>query len=329
MAKDKLKRRGRAEVLRSVVIIRKVRGVEVERRIGVEPDPIVAKPSLQKAETAISGQKSKSNSNKQRKKRDARGVKKHRKPKILEAIQEHQKSPSSVLHKGEMARRLARLGRVIVDGPSTEQHVDIAQDRVVISPATARIIARLPGMRISETLNAWRNAIRVLADDAKPTNHVDAHQLISMIREEWVRRRANPLDADDFFDWPSTEADYGIGGLDTHDWEKVGALQFIGYKVGHTDGEPERVRERILGEVFAGPIPPVFPDSYLDEWGDPSSAARLRKMAEAIAAFTRNAKRKRGSRMQAAIKDWERDLEFLYNEYYVGHFGFAWPDSTI
>jgi hypothetical protein len=41
MAKDKLKRRGRAEVLRSVVIIRKVRGVEVERRIGVEPDPIV------------------------------------------------------------------------------------------------------------------------------------------------------------------------------------------------------------------------------------------------------------------------------------------------
>ena len=33
--------------------------------------------------------------------------------------------------------------------------------------------------------------------------------------------------------------------------------------------------------------------------------------------------------MQSAIKDWEQDLEFLYMEYYVSRFHFAWPDSKI
>jgi uncharacterized protein with WD repeat len=30
-------------------------------------------------------------------------------------------------------------------------------------------------------------------------------------------------------------------------------------------------------------------------------------------------KRERGSRMQAAIKDWEQDLQFLYMEYCAGN----------
>jgi hypothetical protein len=55
---------------------------------------------------------------------------------------------------------------------------------------------------------------------------------------------------------------------------------------------------------------------------------RLGPPTDSIAAFTRNAKRKRGSGMWAAIKDWEQDLEFLYTEYYVGHFRFAWPESA-
>jgi hypothetical protein len=305
--------------------------ISARMRISVDrwPEPIIEAASPQKAETTGNEKKSKNNSNRQQKKHGARGIKKRHKPQILEAVQEHQKSPSSALNRAEMARCLAGLGRVTINGVTpTEQHADTAQEQVVVSPAAARIIDRLPRMRISETVNAWRNAIKILADDSKAARHANANELIRIIREEWVRRRTNPLAADDFFEWPSTEADYGIGGLDTQDWEKMGALQFMGYKVGHTEGEPERVRERILGEVFGGPIPPVFPDLYLDEWGNPSSAARLRKMAEAIAAFTRNAKRKRGSRMQAAIKDWERDLEFLYNEYYAGQFGFAWPDST-
>ena len=51
-------------------------------------------------------------------------------------------------------------------------------------------------------------------------------------------------------------------------------------------------------------------------------------MAESIAAFARNAKRRRQINLNDAIGEWEADLEFLYEEYYVGHFHFAWPAST-
>jgi hypothetical protein len=75
----------------------------------------------------------------------------------------------------------------------------------------------------------------------------------------------------------------------------------------------------MLDQIFQSQIPPVFPSVYLNEWGQPRSVKRLKKMAETIAALTRNAKRRRDSRMKTAIRDCENDLNYLYHEYYVGH----------
>ena len=33
--------------------------------------------------------------------------------------------------------------------------------------------------------------------------------------------------------------------------------------------------------------------------------------------------------MATAIKRWEGDLEYLYYEFYVGHFSFSWPKLKI
>ena len=33
--------------------------------------------------------------------------------------------------------------------------------------------------------------------------------------------------------------------------------------------------------------------------------------------------------MADAITDWEDDLRYLYDTYYVGHFNFAWPSSEV
>jgi hypothetical protein len=52
-------------------------------------------------------------------------------------------------------------------------------------------------------------------------------------------------------------------------------------------------------------------------------------MAETIASFVRNAKRRRDAHMGSAIKDWEADLEFLYFGYYVDRFHFAWPSGSV
>ena len=59
------------------------------------------------------------------------------------------------------------------------------------------------------------------------------------------------------------------------------------------------------------------------------SAQRLRKLAETIAALTRNAKRRRDSIMATAIEHWEQDLEFLYYEFYVEKFYFGWPTTDL
>ena len=58
------------------------------------------------------------------------------------------------------------------------------------------------------------------------------------------------------------------------------------------------------------------------------AAARLKKMAETIAALARNAKRRNNASLDQAIRDWEHDLSFLYHTYYVGHFGFGWPSTS-
>lgn len=192
-----------------------------------------------------------------------------------------------------------------------------------------KVFERIPHMKMRETVELWRNALRILSDRNKRKQHQAAARVIKEIGREWERRRRAPVDPSEMFRWPGTEADRGSGDLDTSEWIKEGALQYLGYKVGNTDGEIAGVRERILSEMFKGPIPPVFPKVYLDQWSAPSSPARLQKLAETIAALTRNAKRRRDSRMQAAIRDWERDLEYLYMEYYVGKFCFAWPVSAV
>ena len=196
-------------------------------------------------------------------------------------------------------------------------------------PDVSAIIKRIPEMKMVETVNLWRNALRNLQDASKQARHAAAKAVLDAIRTEWERREHLPIPEHERFDWPSTEATRGSGQLLTEDWVREGVLKYMGYKVGNVDGEPPGMRERILAEVFDGPIPPVFEKPYLAEWSRPGTAARLQKMAETIAALTRNAKRRRDSKMLAAVKDWEADLQFLYDKYYIGHFRFDWPVTKV
>jgi len=61
------------------------------------------------------------------------------------------------------------------------------------------------------------------------------------------------------------------------------------------------------------------------EWGEPQTAQRLQKMANTLAALTRNAKRHDLRSYATAIDDWEGDLAFLHERYYVHLFQFGWP----
>jgi hypothetical protein len=67
----------------------------------------------------------------------------------------------------------------------------------------------------------------------------------------------------------------------------------------------------------------------MEEWGAPRTAKRLKKMAEAIASFTRSAKRNNSDSMSYAIEDWENDLPYLFENYYHHKLGFYWPDTDL
>lgn len=146
--------------------------------------------------------------------------------------------------------------------------------------------------------------------------------------EHRARSPRNPQQArfqDDYFKWPSTEGGNGDGSLRFDAWHKEGMLSYLGYRVGATDGEAPGTRQRILDMAFSEVLPPVNDPDYHQAWAAPGTAARLKRLAREIARFVRHAKSKRSADMSSAIDDWEADLQYLYDTYYVRRFGFGWP----
>jgi len=107
-----------------------------------------------------------------------------------------------------------------------------------------------------------------------------------------------------------------------------GLLKYYGYRVG-INGLSQSERWQILDTVFLYPLSQinstVYSHDYLSEWGEPKSAKRLKKLADSIATFSRNAKRRNQANMSTAIQDWETDLAYLKSKYYNSNFSFQYP----
>ncbi len=139
--------------------------------------------------------------------------------------------------------------------------------------------------------------------------------------------RARELVLEQGFQWPTTDAPGGSGDLEP-EWPSAGLLSYLDYHVG-TNGLPRPERREILDAVYCGDLPPVNSSTYMAEWGKPRTAARLQKLAESIAAFARNTKRRRAANVTDAVDDWESDLDYLKRTYYVGRYDFPWPGTDL
>ncbi|MCB1021792.1 MAG: hypothetical protein KDC27_17805 [Acidobacteria bacterium] len=147
-----------------------------------------------------------------------------------------------------------------------------------------------------------------------------ARELRDEIAKELQRAHA-------YFAWPTTEASSGAGAIDDSYFDHAqGVLGYLGYRVGMS-GIPQGQRSDLLDHVYGNTLPPVNSREYMEQWGEPSTAMRLRKMAESLAAFARNAKRRNPRAMAAAIQDWEDDLRYLKKSYYTGRYAFLWPET--
>ena len=174
----------------------------------------------------------------------------------------------------------------------------------------------------TQLLGQLKNVFRILAD---PGNKLqpDALKLREQISLEWGRQAAKGR----WFSWPATDAQPSNQKLGDVDWPQEGMLSYLGYHVGETQPTPSEVRRRILEYAFECDLPPINGLAYFEAWGEPRSTKRLNKLANTLAAFTRNAKRKDASTAKA-INDWESDLCFLHKKYYTDLFHFGWPDTS-
>jgi hypothetical protein len=129
------------------------------------------------------------------------------------------------------------------------------------------------------------------------------------------------------FRWPSTAiiGDSSSALRCAHFDYEEGLLKFMGYAVGQ-NGAYRNKRQQVLDYVFNEQVPKVQSLEYMAEWGNPQSDTRLKKLANSLATFTRNARRRRNSDMNQAIIEWEEDISYLKNKYYTNRFGFDWPE---
>lgn len=150
-----------------------------------------------------------------------------------------------------------------------------------------------------------------------------------MLLREKVSERLVELSQDAFL-WPETDVKKSNTALsDDETWPEEGLLSYMGYRVGQKGAIMDE-RRRILDYIYSQPVPRVISAEYMAEWGSPKTGPRLQKMAESLAAFTRNSKRKL-SKSDLAIHEWEADLEYLRKSYYVGRYDtiFVWPPTAI
>ena len=172
-----------------------------------------------------------------------------------------------------------------------------------------------------------QNVFRVLA---KPDSELrdKAQKLRQEISCIWRNQAAQGK----WFAWPTTVAcggGRGGPGLRGVDWRPQGMLGVLGYHVGEMQPTEQRIRWCILEYAFECDLPPVNHPAYHEEWGEPQTAQRLYKLANTLAALIRNAKRRDAVAMERAIDDWESDLLFLHERYYVELFHFGWPTTSL
>ena len=126
------------------------------------------------------------------------------------------------------------------------------------------------------------------------------------------------------FPWPETTFEDGppatIGeGFDGEDASSP--LYKMGYSVAQQVALSAMKRREVLDETYAEEnLPWCISDEYMEDWGQPNSRTRLRRIAWHLHLMT-----KRFRRHAEAVSRWESDLDWLKQTYYKPIHRFRWP----
>jgi hypothetical protein len=164
---------------------------------------------------------------------------------------------------------------------------------------------------------------------------IDAYHSFVMDATSWLRNgkaltaglpeRDDSDDATPDWPWPITEPAEPMGDRSTEarHYQDNSGLWMCGYRVG-VSGLSPLDRTRLLNYFFRNTLPRVVERHFGNQYGDPGSEQRLRRMASVIARNCRTFKRLSRARFAEAIEAWEKDLAYLKRAYYRAGM-FPWP----
>jgi hypothetical protein len=207
-----------------------------------------------------------------------------------------------------------------------------SQDIPITTNATERPYMTLRTERIEEIAKSKWNDINVLQDIFNELRFRSTRKARNL-RGKTEHRISELLN--ETFRWPSTMTGTSVASSSrlSHDVfpYETGLLRHYGYKVG-INGLEKNERLRILDRIFLGPLEEVNDNNYMHSWGQPNTAQRLKKLADSIATFTRNEKRRNTRRTDnvnssQSVQHWESDLSYLKKRYYENRFSFSWPNT--
>ncbi|WP_152414490.1 hypothetical protein [Blastomonas sp. AAP53] len=187
-------------------------------------------------------------------------------------------------------------------------------------------IRQLSGRSMGELKQQWLNLLIYM--EKYPEKKETWERFHSALVAEWGRRNHIASEDPDHFIWPSTVTGPGDKSQSFSNWYSEGMLVYLGYHVGNANGATEFARKKILDVAFKSVLPPINDPGYVRDWGRAGTASRLKRLSYELARFAKNAKRKSSADMSSAVADWEADLRYLYLKYYVGKFGFGWPNIS-
>lgn len=224
------------------------------------------------------------------------------------------KATTTTIVKPTAAAKRQKLSKPKTTDPAKTVNIDIS-----------RAIRDIRSIEAQKLIITWENAHRIL-DRGKKVDRRQVQAALNKIEAEWSRRNSSGLPSE-YFKWPTIEVRQSHGNMELADTKTEGLLSKMNYHVGVSQGLPELSRRRILAKIFETPLSVDIPVAEKKLWGKENTGIRLRKIAYTIAALVRNAKRRDRTALEVAIKEWEADLRFLYDNYYVNRFDFPWPST--
>lgn len=154
----------------------------------------------------------------------------------------------------------------------------------------------------------YRVAVETVTTDLNYFYRNHPNELFFMLHEQQIARS---------FKWPVVwRPTSNTLGSHHPPFAEVSAPKIFGYTVGN-EGWPKKKRQEFWSDFMELQLPPEVKRYCGDEYGDPLTIKRLRKVANLLAGNV-NLRAKHPRDFSKAMADWTEDLSFLKNKYYEG-----------